>query len=152
MEIEPRRALHENPDVECARDDGIGFVAEQGGDEVAVENGRDGESRKALLDFMPERGEDLFGEEVVQRCRHRIGVGLELGGRDARESDDCRPAVRDRDEARGRRGSPVYQQGGCFLEVHRERSLVHLEDVAVQDALARHPRRTLAPGDEELDR
>ena len=53
MEIEPRRALHENPDVECARDDGIGFVAEQGGDEVAVENGRDGESREALLDFMP---------------------------------------------------------------------------------------------------
>ena len=126
-------------------------VAQELRRELALHHRSDGQEREAVSHLVSQCIEDLFGEEPVERLRHGV-VAFDLGRRDARETDDRGPPVCKGDESRCRHAAPVREHFGGLLVVHRERRLVYLEDVAVENAPGGDPGWPLPGGKEKLKR
>ncbi len=118
--------------------------------QLAVEDGSHGKGRQTCLHLVVECFEDLFGEESIERLRELLAV-FDLGSRHAGQSDHCRPAVRQRDETRCRGWTSTGQNFRRLNGVHRERRLVQLQHLVVEDPARADPRRSKPRRDQELN-
>ena len=151
MEIEPTFALDQQPDVERCCAHRLGRVgAEERRRKLRIEDRSDCERRQALLDVGAECAEHLVCEEPIQRLG-TCSTPSSISADDTLASPITagQPFARvTRPDAESSLRST--RTSAASRVVHRERGLVHLQHLAVEPMLRRHPGRPHAARDQEL--